>query len=119
MPRVLLIDDDHALLAALPEAIAFRMEDAEIVSVANAEDALAHLSASRWDAVITDLLLSCAKGSVLLPAISHLAPDVPVILITGFPDVIWERLPENTFAILRKPFTAQQVVDTLRAALRA
>lgn len=83
--HILLVDDDRSTLK-LMEAV-LDSPDTSIDAVPDAESALTAFSARRADVVVTDLKLPGMDGIALLRAIRRLDLDVPVILITGVPEL--------------------------------
>jgi DNA-binding NtrC family response regulator len=82
-PRVLLVDDDAALLQALPKAIGLRLEGVTVDTCDNAADALKRLAATDYDAIISDIKMPGMDGLALLAEIRAVRPDTPTLLITG------------------------------------
>ena len=67
--RILLIDDDPALLEALTETVKLFVPDAKVQTAASAPAALDILQASRFAAIISDILKAdevAAKVSAIL-----------------------------------------------------
>jgi len=53
--RILLVDDDVALLEALPQAILLRMDGVQIDTSETATDALERIKEVDYDAIVTDI----------------------------------------------------------------
>ena len=64
MPRVLLVDDDPAILRLLE--VNFRMEGFVVDAAAHGEDAIAAATAARPDVAILDLMLPGMDGRQIL-----------------------------------------------------
>ena len=60
-PRVLVVDDDPALLQALPEALQLRMARVTVDTADSALAALDRLAARDYDAIITDIKMMIAS----------------------------------------------------------
>ncbi len=111
--RVLVVDDEP-LLRDVAEACL--TDDGHTVeTVATGVAALARLQAGRFDVVITDKAMPEMNGEQLAVAINQGAPGLPVILMSGFGDMMKAagEMPPHIRVILSKPFTR----STLRAAL--
>ena len=65
-PRVLVVDDDPALLDALPVTVGLRMTDVEMHTCDSAAEALELVEATDYDAVITDIKMPGMDGLSLL-----------------------------------------------------
>ena len=79
--RVLLVDDDKDLL----QLIAMRLAAAgyAVTAVASGEAALAALSVSRPQVVVTDLRMQGMDGMALFDAIHRDSPSLPVLILTA------------------------------------
>src|SRR5919197_2405717 len=55
MARILIVDDDPALLNALPEAVRLRMQDAQVDTCDSAREALARIGDVDYDAIVASL----------------------------------------------------------------
>lgn len=83
--RVLLVDDDAAVrrgIAKTMERLGYTVE-----SASSGEEALTLLAAAPFDAVLSDIHMPGVDGLALLRAIRQRDLDVPVVLLTGVPDV--------------------------------
>src|SRR5438045_9209051 len=80
--RVLIVDDDPALLQALPEALHLRMSDVRIETADSAAAALARIDASEYEAIVTDIKMPGMDGLALLAEIRARRPDTPTLMIT-------------------------------------
>jgi DNA-binding NtrC family response regulator len=78
--RVLTVDDDPAVLAAL---VAVLEAEHEVVSCVGGAEALAALQARPYDLVLTDLRMPAPDGFDVLRAAQELTPAPPVVVLTG------------------------------------
>ena len=111
--RVLVVDDEP-MLRDLVEA--WLTEDGHVVATAaNGMEALTRLKVDSFDIVITDKAMPKMNGEQLACAIHATAPELPVILMSGFGDLMKAsgELPQQITAILSKPIT----LESLRAVL--
>ena len=83
--RVLLLEDDTDSRDAM--AMLLELAGASVVSTSTAEDALAELSRTEFDAVVTDVAMRGRSGFWLVGQIRQLPNKaaVPVLAITGHP----------------------------------
>ncbi len=103
LPRLLLVEDDEALRAALGRMLAGRFE---VTPVADGSTAAEHVKADRFDVVLSDIHLRGMNGIDLLRLVRSADLDVPVILMTGLPDVdnAIEAMDLGALTYIKKPF---------------
>ena len=116
---VLLVEDDEGMRESCAQAL--RFDGYTVVEVGSAEEAEPLLLQSSVDLVITDLKLPGAGGERVIELASDAMPDVPVIVITAYPSVesAVGALKHGVVDYLIKPFTVDQLVDTVERALAA
>lgn len=114
LTTVLVVDDEP-----LVRSLARRMlEDAEyqVYEAGDGLDALARLAElGRVDAVITDLLMPNMDGFALATYLARLSPVIPVLIVSGFDQHYHDVAALGP--LLRKPFSAEQLVEGLRQVL--
>ena len=117
-PRVLLVDDEpniRKMVGALLQSEGF-----DTVDAANGSAALAVLERAAPDAVLLDLMMPGGPdGLATLEQVKRLAPDVPVVMMSGkasLTDAV-RATKLGAFQFLEKPLTPEGVVTTLRAAI--
>src|SRR6266566_939443 len=81
--HVLLVDDDPALLQALPETLRLRMSEVTVETADSAPAALDRIAARDYDAIVTDIKMPGMDGLALLAEIRGRRPDTPILIITG------------------------------------
>ncbi len=108
-PTVLIVDDDDLVR----ETLRFVLEDVgyEVCSASQAIDALAVLEREPIDIVLSDIFMPGMNGFDLLKQIRQRAPQVPVILITGFGNVEMARqaLQEGASDFITKPYNISEI----------
>src|SRR5438132_837613 len=103
--RVLLVDDDRALLQALPEALRLRMSGVVVDTADSAAAALDRIAARDYDAIVTDIKMPGMDGLALLAEIRERRPDTPVLIITGHndPALAIQALRNGAYDFIAKP----------------
>lgn len=81
MPRILIIDDEQAILSALTFALE---DDYEVFTVDNPAGGMALLERQDIDLVLLDQRLGPVNGLDVLRSIKALRPEVPVIAMTAY-----------------------------------
>src|SRR5256885_4207363 len=80
--HVLIVDDDPALLQALPEALQIRMTGLTVDTAQSGAVALDRITARDYDAIVTDIKIPGMDGLELLAEIRTHRPDTPTLMIT-------------------------------------
>ena len=81
--KILIVDDDLALLRALPQSLQHRLPNLEIRTAGDVHDALSAAAASEFDCVLCDIRMPVIDGVALMVKLRELRPQTPVILMTG------------------------------------
>lgn len=113
-PLSILVVDDHPAICEIVSA--YLAEDQHTVETAtNANDAIAKFRSVHFDLVITDRAMPEVSGDELAASIKKLQPKEPIIMLTGFADLINETgdRSENVDFVLSKPAR----LDDLRRAI--
>ena len=72
------------------------------------------------DCAVIDLTMPGMDGAKVAGAIRKLNPGLPIILMSGYaPDISAAAADAEPSSFLQKPFTAEALVDSIRAALIA
>lgn len=87
----------------------------ETVWAANAEEALAELTknADRFDVVFSDVVMTGMNGMELAQQIRREHHDLPVVLTSGYSDVLAQNGTYG-FELLHKPYSVEQLSRVLR-----
>jgi len=118
--RILIVDDDAALLEALPQALRLRMNGITIDTSETAVDALERLREVDYDAIVTDIKMPGMDGLALLREIQHLRPATPTLLITGHGehDLAVQALRGGAYDFVAKPIDRDYFVASLWRAIQ-
>jgi two-component system phosphate regulon sensor histidine kinase PhoR len=119
-PRVLLVDDDTALLDALPQALKLRMNGIEIDTSESAIDALERIRETDYDAIVSDIKMPGMDGLALLHEIHELRPATPTLMITGHGerDLAVQALRGGAYDFVQKPIDRDYFVASLERAIQ-
>src|SRR5438445_473898 len=117
--RVLIVDDDPALLQALPETLRLRMSGVAVDTADSAAAALERISARDYDAIVADIRMPGMDGLELLAEIRTHRPDTPTLMITGYGehDLVVQALRAGAYDFIRKPIDRDYFVGSLRRAI--
>jgi signal transduction histidine kinase len=117
--HILLVDDDPALLQALPQAISLRMTGVQVQTAGDAFIALKLLQEQEYDAIVSDIKMPGMDGLTLLDKIVVQHPETPVILITGHGehDLAIRALRGGAYDYILKPIDRDDFAASLQRAL--
>ena len=82
-PYILIVDDDPALLQALPQALHLRIGNIKIDTSDAALAAVKLIEENDYDAIVSDIKMPGMDGLALLAKIQELRPDMPTLLATA------------------------------------
>ena len=118
--RVLIVDDDTALLEALPEALRLRMGGVTVETADSAAAALERIAQQEYDAIVTDIKMPGMDGLELLDEIRIRHPDIPTLIITGHGDneLVVHALRGGARDFIQKPIDRDYFVAALYRAIR-
>ena len=116
--RILLVDDDEALLRLL----SMRMSAAgyDVTAVSSGEEALAMLPLIRPHLIVTDLQMDGMDGMTLFNQVHSRNPTLPVLILTAhgsIPDAV-DATSRGVFSYLTKPFNSKVLEEHIARALK-
>jgi PAS domain S-box-containing protein len=116
--RILIVDDDPALLEALPQALWLRMEGLQIDTCDSGIAALEKIKQTDYDAIVTDIKMPGLDGLALLREITKIRPSTPTLLITGHGEreLTVEALRGGAYDFIQKPIERDYLVAALSRA---
>jgi signal transduction histidine kinase len=118
--QILLVDDDVALLQALPQALFLRLDGVGVDTCDSALEALQQIREQEYDAIVSDIKMPGMDGLALLAQIQALRPETPTLLITGHGehDLAIQALRGGAYDFIQKPIDRDYFVAALRRALQ-
>jgi len=113
-PRVLIVDDDRAILKVLASQLA--QDGIRTFEAESGEQALALLDSQPVDVVLTDLRMPGMDGMTLLTRIARSWPEVPVIVLTAYGSIqlAVETMKAGAADFIIKPFDRDEVLFVVR-----
>lgn len=114
---VFVVDDDSAARAFVRATL--KAAGFETGAFASAEEFLAKADLSRAGCLVTDVHMEGMTGVELQEQLRQLDVGLPVIVITGYAttSVAVRAMSQGAVAFLQKPYTAETLVEAVRAAL--
>ncbi|KPL03935.1 MAG: hypothetical protein AMJ73_04925 [candidate division Zixibacteria bacterium SM1_73] len=117
LKKILIVEDDEILRIMLTETLSSL--DYFPIGVEDGQIALSQLKTQDFDLVISDIRMPKIDGMSLLKNIKDTVPQLPVVLITGFPSSYpaQRALQEGADGYLAKPFRIEKMDELLRDLL--
>jgi CheY-like chemotaxis protein len=119
IPTVYFIDDSATMREVIK--IAFRRENINVITCADAASALAQFAENKPDVVITDVIMPDQDGYSVCTQIKQHAEygGVPVVLMSG---VVNKSVADKAVAVkadelIRKPFQPQELIGRVKSLL--
>ena len=117
--KVLLVDDEDIILASLQNVL--KRMGYDVVALKDSLEAYGVFlkAPSDFDLVITDLTMPQITGIELANKLMDIRPDIPIILCTGFNDVIDEEKAKSMGIreLLLKPASINELKTAISRAL--
>ena len=116
--RILVVDDDLALLEALPETMRLRIPGTIVDTAMSAAEALTFIAGIDHDVIVTDLVMPGMTGIELIRKMREVRPQTPLILMSGNPNPQGHALRTRAYGFIQKPIDRDYLIATLRRAIR-
>ncbi len=120
MARVIVIDDDPALLQVVAQALV--LAGHSVLRCENGRKAIEYLAREDADLLITDILMPEMDGLETVRAAKQLRPQLPILAISGGgslgpTDYLGIASAFGTAAVLAKPFLPAELVAMVERLL--
>lgn len=83
MKKILIVEDERAILRALEDWISYSQEKYEVVSARDGEEALKKLSENSIDLILLDLVMPTMDGFTFLETLKNNAIHTKVVILTN------------------------------------
>jgi CheY-like chemotaxis protein len=117
-PKLLLVDDDEAVLLGLTPILEAHEFDVTVAS--NVLDALKHITSQSFDVLLSDLHMpGAADGLTVVSAMRHANPKAVTIILSADPDMTRaaDTILKQPDEILMKPVRGAAIVQMIRQRL--
>lgn len=116
--RVLLVDDDDAIARSYARALGNRGWSVDTAS--DGAEAVKKVGRNTFDVIVSDITMPTMGGVQLLKSVRERDLDVPVVLMTGAPDVssAIEAIAFGAFRYLIKPVDIEELTTVVSQASR-
>ena len=116
--KILVVDDEQIILDLMRRVLS--REGYQVSTVRCAEEAMIEFSNGSHDLLIADMDLCRSDGRELMRMLGEASPRAAIVVMTGFPEERIVRFAqEHTQGLLEKPFALEQLLTTVRKALRS
>jgi signal transduction histidine kinase len=119
-PHILIVDDDTALLQALPQTLSIRIIGVQVDTCDSAQRALELIQEHDYDVIVSDIKMPGMDGLALLAKIQELRPETPTLLITGHGEhqLAIQALRGGAYDYIQKPIDRDDFVASLQRAMQ-
>ncbi len=117
MAKVLIVDDEPSIRRTLREILEFEKYDVE--EACDGLECLVKLKRDKYDVVVMDIKMPKMDGMDALERLQLLAPDTPVVMISGHAniDTAVDAVKQGAFDFISKPPDLNRMLITLRNAM--
>jgi two-component system response regulator GlrR len=118
--RILIVDDDEAVLFVLRETFSKLKEGYQVVSAKSGREATEQLAKEPCDVMVTDLKMRDVDGVELTEVAGRTSPGMPVIWLTayGCEKVQKDLVRLRVRCCINKPVRTSEIVRAVQEALR-
>ena len=116
-PRILVIDDEHAIRDALKRTLEY--EGYDVTLAATGEEGVKLVDREPPDLVFLDIKMPGMDGLEVLQKLRHVVETVPFVVISGHADIntAVEATKLGAFDFIEKPLAEERVLVTVRNAV--
>ena len=117
LPRILIIDDEAAIRESLDTLLTF--EGFNVSMAIDGPSGLDALARNQYDLLLLDLALPGESGIDLLPRITEMHPELPVIMITAYGTVgnVVDAIRAGAENFVQKPWDNEKLLADIRTAI--
>jgi DNA-binding NtrC family response regulator len=116
--KILVVDDDAIVIKSCKRIL--EAEGFEVSSVPGADQALEAIRTSDFDLLLIDVKMPKHDGMYLMREIKKNWPEIPTIIMSGYPtpETIAEVLRLGATLFIPKPFRPDELVKSVRQVLK-
>jgi len=116
--RILVVDDDAIVIKSCRRIL--EAEGFEVITVPSADEALEKIRTLDFDLLLMDVKMPKHDGIFLMREINKNWPDVPIIVMSGYPtsETITDVFKLGAVHFIPKPFRPDELMKSIRQAIQ-
>ena len=116
--KILVVDDDAIVIKSCRRIL--EAEGFEVTTVPSAEEALEKIKCYGFDLLLMDVKMPKYDGLFLMREIKKNWPDIPIIVMSGYPtpETISNVLKLGATQFIPKPFRPDELINTIRRVIQ-
>ena len=116
--KILVVDDERIVLDSCQKVL--ETDGFEVYLVPSANKAVQAMKKEGFGLLLVDIKMPEHDGMYLMREVKKKWPDIPIIVMSGYPttNTIEEAVKMQAAAFIAKPFTPDELVRTVRQAIR-
>jgi two-component system, NtrC family, nitrogen regulation response regulator NtrX len=117
MSRILVIDDERSIRNTLKDILEYEKYEVDLAEDGN--KAIEKVKGAEYDIVLCDIKMPGLDGIEVLERLTELAPDTPVVMISGHGniDTAVDSIKKGAFDFIEKPLDLNRLLITIRNAM--
>ncbi len=117
MYSILVVDDEPSIRGAIAQW--FTLRGYFVETAADGQVAVDMCKERRYDVVTMDLEMPRLSGRDAIPVIRGIAPETPILIVTGFPQTGEDLMEAGVVKVITKPLRLQDLEREVRGMLEA
>jgi DNA-binding NtrC family response regulator len=116
--KILVVDDDAIVIKSCRRIL--EAEGFEVITVPSADEALEEIKYCEFDLLLMDVKMPKHDGLFLMREVKKNWPDVPIIVMSGYPtpETIADVLKLGATQFIPKPFRPDELTKSVRQVLQ-
>jgi len=116
--RILVVDDDVIVIKSCRRIL--EAEGFEVTTVASADEALEKIKIYDFDLLVMDVKMPIHDGIFLMREIKKNWPDIPIIVMSGYPtpETVADVVRLGAVQFIPKPFKPDEFMKSIREVIR-
>jgi PAS domain S-box-containing protein len=117
--NILIVDDDKVMLDGLADMLRTRLTNITVDVSTTADGALDQITATDYDAIVTDIKMPGMDGLQLMERVLSMRPTTPTLVITGHAgqDLGVQAMAAGAYAFIEKPIDRDSFLSWLKGAI--